>query len=71
MKPLFKLFQAQICKLFLSVFLLATTVVAQADVTGTVYQTTNVRSGPDTRFEIVGQLSEGDEVAFLPPVSGG
>jgi len=48
----------------LSVFLLATTVVAQADVTGTVYQTTNVRSGPDTRFEIVGQLSEGDEVVI-------
>jgi uncharacterized protein YraI len=48
----------------LSVFLLATTVVAQADVTGTVYQTANVRSGPDTRFEIVGQLSEGDQVVI-------
>lgn len=35
---------------------------AQGDITGTVYQTTNVRGGPDTRFEIVGQLSEGDEV---------
>lgn len=48
----------------LSVLLLATTVVAQADVTGTVYQTANVRSGPDTRFEIVGQLSEGDQVVI-------
>lgn len=35
---------------------------AQGELTGTVYQTTNVRGGPDTRFEIVGQLSEGDEV---------
>lgn len=45
------------------VFALATaTVVAQSDVIGTVYQTANVRSGPDTRFEIVGQLSAGDQV---------
>ncbi len=29
-------------------------------VTGSVYQTTNVRSGPDTRYQIVGQLSAGD-----------
>ncbi len=42
--------------------LLATTVAAQAVVYGTVYQTTNVRSGPDTRFEIVGQLADGDRV---------
>jgi N-acetylmuramoyl-L-alanine amidase len=34
----------------------------QGATSGTVYQTSNVRSGPDTRFEIVGQLSEGDEV---------
>lgn len=31
-------------------------------VTATVYQTANVRSGPDTRFEIVGQLTQGDTV---------
>jgi uncharacterized protein YraI len=37
-------------------------VVAQGEVFGTVYQTANVRSGPDTRFEIVGQLSAGDRV---------
>ncbi|MEP7292543.1 MAG: SH3 domain-containing protein [Chloroflexota bacterium] len=42
--------------------LLASSVAAQEAVTGTVYQTTNVRGGPDTRFEIVGQLSAGDEV---------
>ena len=45
------------------VLLLATMVAAQGIViTGTVYQTTNVRSGPDTRFAIVGQLSADDEV---------
>jgi uncharacterized protein YraI len=32
------------------------------DVTATAYQTVNVRSGPDTRFEIVGQLQQGDTV---------
>ncbi len=42
----------------------ATTVAAQTaiPVTGSVYQTTNVRSGPDTRYQIVGQLSAGDRV---------
>jgi len=35
-------------------------------VTATAYQTVNVRSGPDTRFEIVGQLHQGDTV----PVTG-
>jgi uncharacterized protein YgiM (DUF1202 family) len=29
---------------------------------GTIYGTTNVRSGPDPRFEIVGQLQAGDRV---------
>ncbi len=52
-----KTFLALLCFL-----LLATTVTAQGDVFGTVYQTTNVRSGPDTRFEIVKQLSAGDRV---------
>ena len=43
--------------------LLVTAVAAQGIViTGTVYQTTNVRSGPDTRFAIVSQLSADDEV---------
>ena len=48
--------------------LAASTVLAQTatPVTGTVYQTTNVRSGPDTRFQIVGQLSAGDSV----PITG-
>jgi uncharacterized protein YraI len=35
---------------------------AQEGVSATVYQTANVRSGPDTRFEIVGQLAQGDRV---------
>ena len=36
---------------------------AQAQtLTGTVYQTVNVRSGPDNRFEIVAQLEEGQTV---------
>src|SRR5690606_22065499 len=39
---------------------------AQDDVIGVIYQTSNVRSGPDTRFPIVGQLSEGDRV----PITG-
>ncbi len=43
--------------------LLATMVAAQEIViSGTVYQTTNVRSGPDTHFDIVSQLSADDEV---------
>lgn len=44
-------------------FLFTAAVVAQ-EVSGTVYQTANVRSGPDTRFEIVGQLSAGDLVSI-------
>jgi len=44
------------------ILLLATAVAAQEGVSGTVYQTANVRSGPDTRFAIVGQLSADDEV---------
>ncbi len=46
----------------LSLLLLAAAAAAQGEVIGTVYQTANVRSGPDTRFEIVGQLSQGDQV---------
>ncbi len=46
--------------------LAASTVLAQTatPVTGSVYQTSNVRSGPDTRYQIVGQLSEGDIVSI-------
>ncbi len=46
------------------ILMAATTISAQntTSITGVVYQTTNVRSGPDTRYEIVGQLSEGDTV---------
>ena len=40
-----------------------TTVAAQEIIiSGTVYQTTNVRSGPDTHFAIVSQLSADDAV---------
>jgi uncharacterized protein YgiM (DUF1202 family) len=38
----------------------ALAVAAQGGVPATVYQTANVRSGPDTRYEIVGQLAQGD-----------
>jgi|FLYN01.1.fsa_nt_gi N-acetylmuramoyl-L-alanine amidase len=45
------------------VFWTAGMVAAQdSAVTATAYQTVNVRSGPDTRFEIVGQLQQGDTV---------
>ena len=37
----------------------------------TVYQTANVRSGPDTRFEIVGQLAQGDSVQVTGQDAGG
>ncbi|MFQ3566842.1 MAG: SH3 domain-containing protein [Aggregatilineales bacterium] len=39
-------------------------VAAQPDeiLSGTAYQTVNIRSGPDTRFDIVGQLARGAEV---------
>ncbi len=44
----------------------AATVTAQTatPATGSIYQTTNVRSGPDTRYQIVGQLSAGDVVSI-------
>jgi N-acetylmuramoyl-L-alanine amidase len=46
-----------------SVLLAAALVQAQENsLPATVYQTVNVRSGPDTRFEITGQLREGDAV---------
>jgi uncharacterized protein YraI len=49
------------------IFLVAGVATAQEnDVTATAYQTVNVRSGPDTRFEIVGRLAQGDSV----PVTG-
>jgi uncharacterized protein YgiM (DUF1202 family) len=46
----------------------AVTAEAQAQTGGipaTLYQTVNVRSGPDTRFEIVGQVTEGDTVQVV------
>ncbi len=43
--------------------LCAESVAAQTEtITGTIDGTTNVRSGPDPRFEIVGQLQDGDQV---------
>lgn len=53
------------------ILLAATTAFAQDDTTGVIYQTTNVRSGPDTRFPIVGQLSEGDRVPVTGQDAGG
>lgn len=53
---------AQTILIILSFALLAAATAAQDAVYGSVYQTANVRSGPDTRFEIVGQLAEGDRV---------
>lgn len=48
---------------FLLLALTASVTATQADsVTATVYQTVNVRSGPDTRYDIVGQLTAGDMV---------
>jgi uncharacterized protein YraI len=54
-----KLLMLTLCILFLNAL------VAQAQddaVSATVYQTVNVRSGPDTQYEIIGQLAEGDVV---------
>ncbi len=47
--------------------LLATPAGAAQDdgIVATLYQTVNVRSGPDTRFEIVGQVSVGDTVQVV------
>jgi len=48
----------------LAAFAGPTAVAAQPDeiVPGMAYQTVNIRSGPDTRFDIVGQLTRGAEV---------
>ncbi len=46
----------------LPLFLLAMTVAAQSGAVGTVYQTTNVRGGPDTRYPIVEQLNANERV---------
>ena len=48
----------------LAAFAGPTAVAAQPDeiVSGMAYQTVNIRSGPDTRFDIVGQLTRGAEV---------
>src|SRR5262249_45117762 len=43
----------------LPLLLLAVTAAAQGGAFGTVYQPTNVPSGPDARYEIVEQLSNG------------
>lgn len=55
----------QMCFYTLCLFCLFSTAQAQGDTeTATVYQTVNLRGGPDTRFPIVGQLSEGDTVTL-------
>ncbi len=51
-----------ILALFLVLTVASVSAQDEEGVYGTVYQTTNVRSGPDPRFEIVGQLSENDRV---------
>jgi uncharacterized protein YgiM (DUF1202 family) len=38
---------------------------AQGEIPATLYQTVNVRGGPDTRFDIVGQVSAGDTVQVI------
>lgn len=49
--------------LLLAMLPLSAVALAQDDtIEATLYQTVNVRSGPDTRFEIVGQVSAGDTV---------
>ena len=54
---------------FLLLCMLLTTVSTAAaqdvSIEATLYQTVNVRSGPDTRFEIVGQVKAGDTVAVV------
>jgi uncharacterized protein YraI len=54
---------------YLTIFMLAwgaLSVQAQdAEVLATAYQTVNVRSGPGTQFDIVGQLQAGDTAAVL------
>jgi uncharacterized protein YgiM (DUF1202 family) len=49
-----------------SIGLIRTLHAQPPEITATAYQTINVRSGPGTQFEIVGQLAEGDTV----PVTG-
>ena len=54
--------RASVFLAILPFLLLALTAAAQGALYGTVYQTANVRSGPDTRFPIVEQLSEDTRV---------
>ena len=55
--------------LFCMLFAATGSAVAQDDsdesIEATLYQTVNVRSGPDTRFEIVGQVTAGDTVRVV------
>ena len=54
---------------FLLLFILLTTATSalaqDVSIEATLYQTVNVRSGPDTRFEIVGQVKTGDTVRVV------
>lgn len=49
-----------------SLWLASTAAAQEAEITATAYQTINVRSGPGTEFDIVGQVAQGDTV----PVTG-
>jgi uncharacterized protein YraI len=52
--------------LLICILLAAAPVAAQdEDIEATLYQTVNVRSGPDTRFEIVQQVKAGDQVQVV------
>ena len=56
--------------LFAALWLISSAVLAQSTpipqqsvmIDATVYQTTNIRQGPDTRFEILGRLAQDDSV---------
>ncbi len=48
-----------------ALLMLGAAAAQENDVTATAYQTVNVRGGPDTRFEIVGQLQQGDTVPVV------
>lgn len=58
--------RCRFCLVILFLLLGAGATAAQGDpIIATIYQTVNVRSGPDARYEIVGQLHDGDTVEVI------
>ena len=49
----------------MAAFLISTAVSAQDEVIAQAYRTVNVRSGPGTQYDIIGQLTNGDEVRVV------